>query len=71
MSNIIKLSSKRELSFVENIQRINTIAKERFTQLDAFKGQSFNSDIWQYQGYKLFFKMGAKKSLLTALLVIR
>jgi hypothetical protein len=60
MSNIASLSNKRELSFVENIQRITTIAEEHFTQLDPFKGQSFSDDVWQHQGEKLFFKMKPK-----------
>jgi len=60
MSNIANLSNKRELSFVENIQRITNVAEEHFTQLDTFKGQKFSSDVWQHQGQSLFFKMKPK-----------
>lgn len=60
MNNIVSLSNKRELSFVENVQRITTIAEKHFTQLDTFKGQSFSDDVWQYQGEKFFFKMASK-----------
>ena len=50
MNNIINLRDKRTRSIAENYTELTKQARSRFSRLDAFKGQDFESDEWRYYG---------------------
>ena len=61
MAEIVKLHDKRNLSTLDNLNRIEELAKERFVKLTHFKEQEYANSIWQYRGEKLYFREGSNK----------
>ncbi len=62
MTDIIKFQDKRSLNTLENLSRIEGLAKDRFTKLSHFKGQDYESTKWQYRGEYLYFTEDRNKT---------
>ncbi|WP_028469316.1 hypothetical protein [Neptunomonas japonica] len=60
MNNIINLNDKRERSIESNYQILCEQARDRFSKLDVFKGQSYDSSVWRYLGENLYFSDNSK-----------
>ena len=61
MTDIIKFQDKRSLSTLDNLSRIEGLAKDRFTELSHFKEQKYENSMWQYRGEYLYFREASNK----------
>lgn len=55
MNNIVNIKDKRTRSIAENYTNLCTQSRTRFSDLNAFNGQDFESNEWRYYGETLYF----------------
>lgn len=55
MNNIISLGDKRSRSISENYTELRQQSRSKFSMLDVFKGQNYESNEWRYFGETMYF----------------